>query len=894
MSAAGRGTAAIARTPERTRAAMRRTMFLCQDGVVLCTTLAALDEIGVLERSVDSEQSLSELYPALTERGFGALRVAIRSLASTGFLDCEPRMDPATTVVRWTDAGRAAMRHRDRYVELGRFLATFSSASDDAWSRPWTHRRAESFVELTDAACENWSLESLPNDLGRLVRAHLDAGLIVPMMLSLHETDRLADDGPDLGGDQLGAAMARLVGALGWIGPDGGWTGAGRQARAFALSFGGVATYLPLLSRLPEMYRGDITVAANGDGEEWHVHRRLNLAISTKAHRRYFADADPVFVDIFDRPAEVRPRFIADMGCGDGAWLIHLRDLLGGRLDEVPTMVGIDASPTALEQARERLDAAGVDAVLLRGDVTDPDRLASDLERLGLRIGDGLHIRAFLDHERAFRGDGAGLAAPGWSSGAYLDADGGAVDGEALERDLVAHLERWARHTRAHGMVVLEAHCVAPRIARHNLGSLHSVAFDAHQAYSHQYPIEHAAFLRCAQTAGLRPEGRHERRYPADRSFVTISLNRFVAGGVEGPFPTVDSGAAREDTWRPDPGVDLEDGRALHAMLFEGGDIRTPRLWHNAPTGFVVAGALEAIEGRLDAAGDGDAIRVLDYGAGTGTATIELLKACRERGVDRRLDDAGATLEVHLVDRPSSWYAQGYEVLGDEPWTRFHSLAGDEGGFRPLLEVTEGRLMDVVMTNMVLHLIPSRALPRAAEQLASALAPGGRLVWSSPDLGPPGRSAALLHDPNRALRERWLELLHGTDGVSPSPAVRDAVEAAREELDPEALRVAEERAERRILPRPLASDVTAALDAHFDGGVETRAYEMLSEEIVDGLLVPSNQAEYLPEIDDRSTREDVIRELMTGEVIPSMQDGPAGTALGLNLHWTLGQYTKRG
>ena len=61
---------------------------------------------------------------------------------------------------------------------------------------------------------------------------------------------------------------------------------------------------------------------------------------------------------------------------------------------------------------------------------------------------------------------------------------------------------------------------------------------------------------------------------------------------------------------------------------------------------------------------------------------------------------------------------------------------------------------------------------------------------------------------------------------------------------------ARERAERRILPAPLASDVDAALAPGFDGETELRAYEMRAEEIVRGLLVPSNQAEYLPEIDD--------------------------------------------
>jgi hypothetical protein len=175
------------------------------------------------------------------------------------------------------------------------------------------------------------------------------------------------------------------------------------------------------------------------------------------------------------------------------------------------------------------------------------------------------------------------------------------------------------------------------------------------------------------------------------------------------------------------------------------------------------------------------------------------------------------------------------------------------------------------------------------------------MTWSSPDLGPPGPSAVLLHDPNRALRERWLQLLHadaepggeGQPGAARTPAAAEAAHEARRRLDAGHLREARERADRRILPHPLASEVTGALEPHFDTEVEGRAYEMLSGEIVDGLLVPSNQAEYLPEIVERGVREDVIRELMTREVIPMLQEGFAGTALGVNLHWTLGSCTPR-
>jgi SAM-dependent methyltransferase len=863
---------------------MRRRMFLSQDGVVLSTTLRGLHELGILEPSLQSDRPLSELHPELTDAGFGALRVAARTLASTGFLEDSLTLDPESTVLRWTDAGRQAMRFRESYLDLGQFLAVFGSTDDEAWTRAWESPVTEDFVTLVDSASERWRLEGLPDDLVDLVVAHLDAGLIVPTMLWLHETERLGEANPSLPADDAGGAMAILLTALGWLDQQGVWTGSGVEAKRFALNFGGVATYLPLLARLPELYRGELTVGPEPGAErEWHVHRELNLRISSKAHSRYFADTDPIFLEIFDRePISEQPRFIADMGCGDGSWLLHLHELVAERtrrgeaLESNPlTMVGIDTEEVALAQARRRLEGAGVPALLLRGDVTDPDRLSSDLGDHGLAMKVGLHIRSFIDHERAYLGADDVEPVPGWASGAYLDADGGPLGGEAVERDLVAHLRRWARHVPRHGMVVLEAHSVAPGIARRQLGALHSVAFDAHQAYSKQYPVDHPAWLRCAQLAGLRTVAHVERRYPSNRPFVAISLNHFLGAGERSPLPALVKNAPREDTWTPEPEVDLADGLALHEMLFAGGDIRYPATWHSAATGYVVGGALDAIDRRLAKARDGDVVRVLDYGAGTGTATIELLKALRDRGVEQRLADSGARLEIRLVDLPSGWYAQAYELLSGCDWTRFHSLRAEDGSFRPLLDVTGGELVDVVMANMVFHLIPPRALAPAAEQLASAIAPGGSLLWSSPDLGPTGPYALLLHDPNRALRERVLRRLD------------------REGIDEPTRRAARERAERRILPRPLAQDVGDALATHFDGEIEHRAYEMSGEEIIRGLLVPSNQAEYLPEISDRGEREELIRELMSEEVLPEMRRGPAGTALGLNLHWTLGSFRLR-
>jgi len=866
----------------------RWTAFVFQDGIILCATLRAFSQLGILEPSLRGERCLADLLPGLTRAGFGYLRVGLRTLAAQGWLADSPTLDARTTDLRWTDAGRRAAGYRDRYMAAGRFLAEFSSTDADAWSRPWDGRKDQAFLDLLPLACDRWGLGAdLPPLTRALVTTHLDSGLIVPVMLWLREAGRLGENRPVLPEGEVGQGMNRLLVAVGWLDIElGTWTAKGRVGAVFSIHFGMAASYLPLLARLPQLYRDGTPVAADPVAREWHVHRGLNVSASAAAHTRYFADADAIFSELFDRePVEAQPRFVADMGCGDGSWLVRLHRLItertrrGQQPGDAPLMVGLDYSAAALEQARRVLEAAGVPALLLPGDVSDPDQVRATLAEHGLAMDDGLHVRAFIDHNRRYLGTGPEVPVRGWSSGAYIDAAGEPLSAAAIEREMVAHLQRWTPHVGKHGLVMLEAHCVDSRIVRRHLGATHAVAFDAYHGYSQQYPLEHSAFVHCCQQAGLRLASYCERRYPATRPFVAVSLNRLLVAERASTLPSSGSDDVREDTWRPDPATSLEDGRALHRLLYQGGDLRYPRLWCSAPTGFVVARALEVVEQRLATAGRGSVIRVMDYGAGTGLATIEFLKACDERGLERRLERRGVTLEVHLVDLPSSWFAQGFELLRDCAWTRFHSLRAANGGFRPLSEVMGGETVDIVMANMVFHLVPPQALERMAEELGGVTDGAGRLVWSSPDLGPPGPYAVLFHDANRALRKRCLQLL--ADGRLPGQGARPH---------------GQRRADRRVRHHPnAADDVVGALTEHFLGEAELKleTHEILEEDILDTLLVPSNQREYLSEIADRRLREKVIRDLMAEEVLPTMRQGPAGTAVGLNVQWTLGSLQRR-
>ena len=887
------------------RDALRRLAFLFQDGMVLATTVRGMDAIGLLAPSLARAEPLDRLCPELTDTGFSHLRVGLRTIAQAGWIASAPQLAPEETTIDWTPKGRAVAAHHGAYGALGDYLATFLDNEPDSWGRPWEAERLTRFAGLVEAAEARWELGDLDAPLRDDVLAHLDGALASPALLWLDATDGLnpAAHGPVLPPGDAGELVARLLRTLDWLGDDGSWTDDGAVALDFVVHLGLVGSYLPLFGRLPELYSGALSGARSGpaDGREWHVQRELNIRASTAAHGRYFGDADRAIAQVFDRqPLSAQPRFVLDTGCGDASWLARIhalvrdRTLRGRHLDEHPLlMVGADLSDAAVQRARATLAGAGAPGLVLLGDVSDPDALRDDLAVHGLDIDDALHIHAFVDHDRGYGGAHAPATAAGLSSGAYLSEDGHALDPADVEADLTAHLARWAPHVARHGLVVLEAHCVAPQVAARHQGALHSIAFDAYHGYSRQYPVERRALISALRQAGLRQAATGERRYPTTRPFVAVSLNHLLAGSAEEHelIPGYHDDVPRRDTWQPQGHVDRRDGRGLHELLYERGDLRHPRLWSSAATSLLVAQAMEVLEQRLEELPQGSVLRVLDYGTGTALAAIELLKATRETGLEQRLARAGVTLELHLADIPSSWFAYGYDVVRGCSWTRCHSLVGADGRFRPLLEVTEGMRMDVVMSSMVFHLIPPKAVRRVAEGLAAVTAPGGRLLWNAPDLGVAGPYAVLFHDPNRALRAHWKALLEG-DALPVTALQRHAVAAAVARVaDGCGPLIDDDRAGRRILPRPhTGPEIGDALRGHFAGEVTTQTYEIADQETIDTLLVPSNQEEYLPEIEDPALRGGIVEELMRSVVLPAMHASPAGTALGYNVHWTFGDF----
>lgn len=907
-----------------------RALFLHHDGVVLGPTVAALTSGGVLERiAARPGATMGELAEASGARS-GYLHVALRCLALQGWLDRDGEPGSPDMGFRFTAAGARAAQCFDRYAQVsGCLFSGWAPERHLLEPGPDTDAPAAQYARLVERLAGGFELDALA-DAPTRARAlrHLEGLLVAPAMIAI-ERGGIVRAGKIEPVSGARGARVRLVvdllAQLGWAqrGGDGGGrlTDLGQAAHAYALHYGLTWSYYPLLCRLPQLLFGDapnVTHVAPG-AVETHVDRTLNVLASGVAHRPYFEDADGLIVQAFDaEPLEMQPRFVADMGCGDGAWLARIYEVVrtrtrrGRALDRFPLlMVGADYNVEARAVAREKLTAAGVPNVVLFGDVADPARLEADLAEQGLDIRDGLHVRAFIDHNRPWRGAPRDAAnAPARSTGAFADEHGEVVPNAALERELSLHLARWVPYVERHGLIIIEAHDVDPRIARNYPGRTHATAIDTYHGYSNQYPVDFGAFAVAAQEAGLCPVIHQQETYPTRLPFVAISLNRFLARAsvpLPGAGPALDRAAPQ---WQPRGDEDTSDGEALHRLLYEDGDLTRPRGWGLRATGLVVRWALQALRRAIGQAAmrEGDQRRVLvaDYGAGTGLAAIELIKAMRDQGLFAECERRNVRFVLAMLDLPGGWFARGYELLGHLPYVEFYSLTDPATGrIRLATDALGAGCADVVIASMVFHLIPPKAMPKLCADLARLLRPGGELLWSTPDTGPALPAGSVIHGTSRALRHTFLAMLDDPDAWRrlcadlPPDAAGEARELgevladARARLTPERREQYARGAGQQILARSTEVDVIAsALAPYFDGEVSNHLCVMPDEDALALALLPANQRN-LGEIADRGARERLIRLLMRYAVLPAFHAGPSGCAGGYFLHWTLGRHAVR-
>lgn len=300
-----------------------------------------------------------------------------------------------------------------------------------------------------------------------------------------------------------------------------------------ASAYGVTVSYLPTFIQLEELLFGNAMILkTNTPAEtELHVHREMNVWGSGGAHSTYFKVIDEIIIKLFNQPIEEQPKGILDMGCGNGAFIQHIFDVIeyqtkrGKMLDDHPLLlVGADFNKAALKVTRANLIKADIWAKVIWGDIGRPDLLAKDLkEDYNIELRDLLNVRTFLDHNRIWEPPNTTTNRVSHSSGAYASF-GERLSNNLVEDSLLEHLKKWKPYVERFGLLLIELHTVNPELVSKNISKTAATAYDATHGYSDQYILEVDTFQKIAEEAGLHPDPNYFTKFP-NNELATVSVN---------------------------------------------------------------------------------------------------------------------------------------------------------------------------------------------------------------------------------------------------------------------------------------------------------------------------------------------------------------------------------
>lgn len=524
---------------------LRSSIFRHLDGLAVAPVAIALKNKGICDFIMDRKQvKLSELT-AVFKANEGYLNVGLRVLASQGFLDYD--VDNATqeitvSVSKKTETAFSLFYLYEDVVDLLQFSTHFHP-------RLFEEAPFEKLNLIFEKYKKNYGIEfsedNLTNTLQHQILKHVEGYLIGPTIVRLamngmfHKYFMETSFRPEefhKSPENFKKILDFFV-HLGWFLEKNGnyqFTDTGLFYARRASAYGVTVSYLPTFARIEELMFGDpaaLRMVADGENEI-HVDREMNVWGSGGAHDTYFKVVDEILVKLFNLPIEQQPKGILDMGCGNGAFLQHIFEVIdrqtlrGKMLDEYPLfLVGADYNQAALKVTRANLIKADIWAKVIWGDIGRPDLLSDDLrENYNIDLKDLLNVRTFLDHNRIWE-DPKHITENrvSASTGAFAHR-GRRISNNLAEDNLLEHLRKWSPYVRKFGLLLIELHTVDPKLTAANLGKTAATAYDATHGFSDQYIVEIDVFNKVAAEAGLFPDPAIFRRFP-DSDIATVSIN---------------------------------------------------------------------------------------------------------------------------------------------------------------------------------------------------------------------------------------------------------------------------------------------------------------------------------------------------------------------------------
>jgi hypothetical protein len=524
----------------------RTDLFRHLDGLVVVPVAWALYKKGVLQPIAEAgEKSLIDLTQAF-EANEGYLHVALRLMASQGWLLMDIQPGGSDVLYRATPRLTEALALMPAYAHAVELLEVsghfherrFEREPFEVMKRLFTQYQTHFGWDISDETGVAWQMFK-----------HIEGYLVGPSTVRLgmsgmfHKYFMEASFSPDEFHKDA-VSFAELLDIFTWM----GWfttqndhyrfTGKGLFFAQRASAYGVTVSYLPMFRRIDDLLFGDPTCLrpAGYQGPELHVDREMNVWGSGGAHSAYFKQVDDIIIDLFNKPIQDQPRGILDMGCGNGAFIAHIFDVIeqrtlrGKMLEEYPLfLVGADYNEAALKVTRANLIQADVWAKVIWGDIGRPDLLARDLkENYGISLDELLNVRTFLDHNRIWTEPATSQPDDESSSTGAYAYQGRRLLARDLEKNLLEHLQRWAPYVGRFGLLIIELHTIDPALAAAHPGQTAVTAYDGTHGFSDQYIVEIDVLHKVAAKAGLHLVREHFHRYP-DSELATISINLFKA-----------------------------------------------------------------------------------------------------------------------------------------------------------------------------------------------------------------------------------------------------------------------------------------------------------------------------------------------------------------------------
>jgi SAM-dependent methyltransferase len=526
---------------------LRSLIFRHLDGIVTAPVLSTLASKGILHYIViNKKTTLSQLSDQF-QTNEGYLNVALRVLASQNMLQYTINEKDDQILIEVNKYSERAFSSLEIYNDLYQFL----QLEEVIHRKDFSEEFCKKWVVLFDKyegyllSADEQAAEEKP--LHFQICKHIEGTLISPLIVRLGmsglfhkyfmEASFSADEfhkNPQF----FEKILDRLV-KLNWfvkVGKNYQFTETGLFFARRAAAYGVTVSYLPIFSQLDDLLYGSPSkIREIKDGEdEKHVDREMNVWGSGGAHATYFKVIDEFIMDIFNRPLEEQPKGILDMGCGNGALLQHLYEVIerytlrGRHLDDYPLfLVGADYNQAALKVTRANLIKNDIWAKVIWGDIGDPARLSEDLKNdYNISLDELLNIRTFLDHNRIWT-DIEETNRVSTSTGAYAFR-GKRLSNNLVEENLKQHLQKWAPYVQRYGLLLIELHTLSPEITSKNLGKTAATAYDATHGFSDQYILEVDVFHQICKEAGLNPDEKLFKKFPAN-NLATVSINYLKA-----------------------------------------------------------------------------------------------------------------------------------------------------------------------------------------------------------------------------------------------------------------------------------------------------------------------------------------------------------------------------